>query len=212
MKIKYLSLDFWDTIATPNKNHGVKRNQWLSEKTGKSWEEIKASYQSVKNDLDYPKDGIQLDAYEVLGATLGIDDIEEMRSIFHESFINNPPSVLSETAALIKEIQRKGIKVGIGSNTNLIPGRILKERVLKGAGIEMNFHVFSDEIGYVKPSAKFYEKTMEFSGATNESEICHIGDDFQNDFAGPTKFGFLAIKIDNASKLPIVLEDIIRNI
>lgn len=54
----------------------------------------------------------------------------------------------------------------------------------------------SAEVGYRKPDPLFYKTVSDSFGIDDSDEVIMIGDDFENDYVGPVKFGWRAFHLD----------------
>jgi putative hydrolase of the HAD superfamily len=58
----------------------------------------------------------------------------------------------------------------------------------------------SAEVGYRKPDPLFYETVSKSFGIAESDEVIMIGDDFENDYVAPKRFGWKAIHLDRKLK------------
>jgi putative hydrolase of the HAD superfamily len=103
---------------------------------------------------------------------------------------------------VMTELTRLKIRLGVISNFD----RRLYE-IFAHLGIRETFEhvIISSEIGVRKPAARiFKEAAQRFD--VNVSEILHVGDEFESDFAGARAAGLDALLVDHKeSKLPRIL-------
>ena len=103
---------------------------------------------------------------------------------------------------VMTELTRLKIRLGVISNFD----RRLYE-IFAHLGIRETFEhvIISSEIGVRKPAARiFKEAAHRFD--VNVSEILHVGDEFESDFAGARAAGLDALLVDHKeSKLPRIL-------
>ncbi|MDD2619981.1 MAG: HAD family hydrolase [Syntrophomonadaceae bacterium] len=103
-----------------------------------------------------------------------------------------PPVVndgVRETLPLLADKYR----MAVICNTGATPGVILRELVKKdGLDDYFAFMVFSDEVGFAKPSVEIFDYTLKKLGIVN-SAAAHIGDDAITDVIGAKKAGMKAV-------------------
>jgi len=54
----------------------------------------------------------------------------------------------------------------------------------------------SAEVGFRKPDPMFYKTVADSFGVSDSDEVIMVGDDFENDYVGPTKHGWKALHLD----------------
>lgn len=54
----------------------------------------------------------------------------------------------------------------------------------------------SAEVGFRKPDPMFYKAVADSFGVSDSDEVIMVGDDFENDYVGPTKHGWKALHLD----------------
>lgn len=214
-KISALSLDFWNTIGIPNNEFGIRRNEYLSQKSGKSYEEVERIYKEIKSNLDrraadFGEDVPNEECWNILGKKLNIDNDEHFKFlVFHiqqNLFYQLSPIILRETIIELYRINSKGVKINIASNTNFIKGRYIKNLIARNE-IPIDFFVFSDEVGAAKPNKVFFDKVKSLYSCP-PNEILHCGDCEEFDIVGAEAAEFQSKLIKNAFELPKFLKTI----
>lgn len=97
-------------------------------------------------------------------------------------------------AEAIPELAKRGVKLGIISDTGLTPGRVLLQ-FLERDGLAEYFSVatFSDRTGVAKPHPSMFLGTLATLGATPE-QAAHVGDMPTTDVAGARSLGMKAVR------------------
>ncbi len=225
-QISHVSLDFWGTVAIANPDYAKRRKEILSKysKTILSSGEphvhtpdyCHTAYTTVKKLIDnntrrgthYSTD----ECFTILADWLEMDNpfhyiMTLMKGELWEAFHENPPTILPEIVEQLKRLKDKNITISIGSNTNFIPGHVIRDAVLDKLNV-FDFFVFSDELGYSKPNSDFfsiiYHKAYSMDGRYDvlKQNVVHIGDSLDFDHRGASEYGFNALHIQNPSELP----------
>lgn len=209
--VRHISLDFWNTLGIANPSYASERSRILATFTlnlsnndgweGHSVRYCAQAYQAVKEEIDADTlnfGHVGLDAsFDFLIKWLEINplhhEVQKLKADLWKAFYDNPPMILDEVVAKLREIKESGITLSIGSNTNFIPGKVIRESVLDKLDL-FDFFIFSDELGESKPSMMFFyniEKSVRYiQKDLDDSQILHIGDSKRFDYAPALKFGF----------------------
>ena len=222
INIKHISFDLWLTLIRSEptfkrrraaffkqhfglKNHSVEdidavfRFQdhafnRLSEITGRSWQ-AEEMYGLVLHQL-----GVDL-------GPLSINDLTAIKKDCNALFYQYPPHLygLETKAILTKIVDCQQFTLNISSNTGFIEGNILRP-ILEDLDISsyFQFAVFSDEIGYSKPSPLFFDAVFTqiqplYKGQIQKNQVLHVGDNAQSDGFGGQNFGFQTLLIHHQS-------------
>jgi FMN phosphatase YigB (HAD superfamily) len=110
-----------------------------------------------------------------------------------------PPSLNPEAPALLAAVKKRGLKVGLISNTGRSPGTSLRQ-LLDNYGVLKFFDatVFSNEVMRRKPDRAIFDHASKLLEAKNEA-IVHVGDNPEADFWGARNAGMRAILLDQAA-------------
>lgn len=213
------SLDFWNTIAQPNREFSYQRNLLIAKSLGISIKSVKEIYTNVKLNLDTvaEKYGIGNDtksAYRSLGIEFSnkllsrsnfemCNIIMGLEKDIQKLFVKYPPHISPETKSVIRQL-RNPHKFCITSNTNFISGSCIA-KVLKTYDLEpyFSFYIFSDHIGVSKPNPRIFEIVKD--NFANTDKIIHIGDHSVCDNSGAI-FEHRIIK--DTSELPELLKEL----
>jgi FMN phosphatase YigB (HAD superfamily) len=226
--VKHISFDFWNTLGIANPEYARERSRILAAFTlslnendgweGHSIRYCAQAYQAVKEEIDADTlnfGHIGLDgSFDFLIKWLEITplhhEVQELKADLWKAFYENPPFILDDVLAKLREIKESGITLSIGSNTNFIPGKVIRESVLDKLDL-FDFYIFSDELGESKPSASFFSdihKTAVYvhKGISPDS-IVHVGDSKRFDYEPALKFGLKAGLVNNPyAVLPFLMQ------
>lgn len=190
--IKHVSFDVWNTLLYPNPKFMVERDRFLSEVFDVTPAEARDKYKKVKTKLDQDSEqkGVGLYSREVyrqlfeeftLGTISFSDSWWIVRAGLEAITRAYPPIMEPEVGVALRKLQRGGFSLSIASNTNFIRGKILKEVILDHVGVVWSFQMFSDELGYAKPSRDLWKALLSNAKTSvhrniQPKHILHVGD------------------------------------
>jgi putative hydrolase of the HAD superfamily len=118
---------------------------------------------------------------------------DEALAGYIEPVLHVPPDLTPGAAEAVSELASRGVALGIISNTGRTPGVILR-RVLERHDLLRHFTVvsYSDEVGYRKPDAEIFRRTLEALGI-GAGEAAHIGDNPLADVRGAQGVGMCGV-------------------
>ncbi len=209
MKIKLITIDFWNTLF--DSENGFARNLYRLnalkseiEKLGYSISEnefnpaIEASWEYFhkiwRNEQRTPSTASTVEfLFDFLKLPNDPEIIENVTEAFGDCIIYHPPNLLPGVKEALKELRSEYI-LGIVSDTGFSPGKTLR-KVLYDAGIYDYFSdfSFSDETGFSKPSKESFSAILD-KYPYMPSETIHIGDIEETDIVGAKRLGMKAIK------------------
>ncbi len=216
--IDLVSFDVWLTLIRSHPDYKLNRAKVLRFYLGAEsvdLESFLAITRSVdkESDAESDKTGRQLGlpervraVYEALSpdqrvAELTDEIIEAFDDASMKLIVNYLPGLIEEDLlATLSEIERRGIKMAIVSNTGFIDGRHMRI-VLERLGISqfINVLIFSNEVGVAKPSKLVFQALVEKSGVDGR-RILHIGDNLKADYEGATSCGIRALHLSAEQK------------
>lgn len=204
MKIKAISIDFWETLVAGMHNssqrvaHRIdflkitlqnygdfddKNIELVYEQTGKLFSDVwKFSHKTITS-------GETINAIaNRLGVTFSHLDFIALVEIFEKSVLKNPPLLFPELQTVLPKLAKK-YPLGIISDTGYSSGIILRE-FLRQNNVFQYFtsFVFSDEVHAAKPQSKNYLVTCKNFGISCE-ELLHVGDNQRSDIVGIQNLG-----------------------
>lgn len=130
-----------------------------------------------------------------LPSMLGAGAVAEIEEAYSVSMLDHRPVLLPGAKEALREVQDRGVRMGLISNTGRTPGTVLRT-IMEDLGILQCFGVttFSNEILARKPAAAIFNASLEGLGA-HASSTLHIGDDPRADIDGAKDVGMRAIQI-----------------
>ena len=101
--------------------------------------------------------------------------------------------LIGDAPAALRRLQRRGLTVGLVSNTATPPSVCRAELTRLGLADLLAFTVFSSEVGYRKPHPRPFEKALSLAGdlapGLRPAEVLYVGDTPVADVAGPAALG-----------------------
>jgi len=118
---------------------------------------------------------------------------------FEEVILKDPPSLLDGAKFTLESLYQK-YPLGLVSDSGFTPGRILR-KILRSLGVLKFFSctVFSDEVGYNKPSPLMFGQALKLL-KVQPKETIHVGDLLETDMAGAKLAGMLSIWINGGKR------------
>lgn len=211
-KIKHFSFDFWNTIAYPNFEFKKKRAEIILCLIKKNTDYLVVNEAFAKVGKEYNNDqesGLKiLSSIDLLGKVMkelnhsfSYSDLYKLKLAIDDIFLKYPPKIDNNLHSLIHTIKYYGKTCSITSNTAFISGDVIK-KFLSDVKFLNNFSfcLFSNELGFGKPSKKMFEllflKARALQSQLKKSEIAHIGDNEITDYEGAWKFGLKSFQIN----------------
>jgi putative hydrolase of the HAD superfamily len=131
-------------------------------------------------------------------ARAGISASADFLASYYEAW---DPHTLTDPEArpLLSELRRRGVKVGVLSNT-MWP-RAAHERIFVRDGILdlIDGAVYTSEIPWVKPHPEAFRAAMRAIGATDPASCVFVGDRPYDDVHGAKSAGMRAVLVPNSS-------------
>ena len=118
---------------------------------------------------------------------------EEAVAGYIDPVLQLPPDLEPRAEEAVLELASRGVALGIVSNTGRTPGVILR-RVLERHGLLRHFKAisYSDEVGYRKPDAEIFRRTLAGLGI-DASQAAHVGDNPVADVRGSQRAGMRGV-------------------
>lgn len=209
-----ISFDFWNTLARPNPAYADARTAALVALYDVDPEIIRKSHLQCKTELDKLNNyGVSPSNEQCWTMFVGVlndnlpanrrrEDLYYLHAYMRDVAYDNPP--LMEPGIIDwLNLLAKDENVHILSNTNLISGGTLGV-ILHKMGLRINFNQahFSDEVGYAKPSQKFF-KYLDFD--RRKGLKIHVGDSWC-DRVGAEGYGITFLKVNDSSETMKVVD------
>ena len=210
--IEVVSLDNWQTILIPHRLTRKQRAQSLKEYLG-----LKCDLETIETTLTLANtmlDNISLTTGKHYGVSTRVmsfnmllpDEIrigglsEETAAGFSSysaaQLKTHPPVLFEEDIRdTLQKLSSAGLKIVLCSNTGFVDGVFIRE-LFEELDIKkyFNFFVFSNEIGWVKPSPRIFAY-LSIMTYTSPQKILHIGDSYEEDYLGAKKSGLRALHL-----------------
>jgi len=209
--LKALTFDWWGTLYV-HREARTRRLELLGEfvagqGAAVSAQRLESAYQlAMAHYLEEWQAGRVFSTHQWLRCLLGDLGLEalatgadDLCAGLEEAMLETPPRLVPGAAALLTDLHRAGVRLGLISDTGLTVGRVMR-RILAQDGILSCFGalVFSDEIGVVKPHSLAFETALAQLGAS-AGEAAHVGDLPETDLAGARAVGMKAVLVTGVS-------------
>jgi putative hydrolase of the HAD superfamily len=170
-------------------------------------EDFKTLYLHIYNDERIDK------VLNCLDIGLSNSEKNEILKTMEAEMLKDPPLLKEGVIDTLKDLNPK-YNLGLISNTGITPGKIII-KVMEKYDILKYFQttIFSDEIGYNKPSVILFQKALKNLKSKPE-ECIHIGDLLHTDVKGAKDCGMLSIwfnDINQKRKLDIIPDFEVNN-
>jgi putative hydrolase of the HAD superfamily len=130
-------------------------------------------------------------------ARAGITASAEFLSSYYAAW--DPHTLTDPDAApLLRELRRRGIKVGVLSNT-MWPRQAHEQIFMRDKILELiDGAVYTSEIPWVKPHPEAFRAAMRAIGMTNPADCVFVGDRPYDDVHGAKSIGMRAVLVPNS--------------
>jgi putative hydrolase of the HAD superfamily len=205
VSICLISFDCWSTLASSNKVYQRRRVELVAQAlTRTDLAAVQAAMDSADDELDAlavttgQHHGFQeriLQTASRLDAAAPTDErLDALRDKMEAAFLRDPPTRTEQTLPeTLAELRQQGFQIAIVSNTGFVPGRLMRLMLARLGLLNLvDYSIFSDEIGYTKPSRRIYEHLTAVSGC-RPSETVHAGDNRDTDYEGALAAGLHAL-------------------
>ncbi|MCX8094585.1 MAG: HAD family hydrolase [Caldisericia bacterium] len=203
--LKVISLDLWDTIIEDREDLEEKRGEIRIKKLYEYLSPLNISYEEAKEAYNKMSEwlfSVQRKTlrsintekqicyfFKLFEMTINEVVLEDIKNVYETAIFDIPPPLIDGVEDFIKKLKDLKLKLCILSDAGRTPGWALRE-ILKRFSLLDYFDktFFSDEIGFVKPNKKNFQKILdEFN--VEKKEVLHIGDNFEKDIIGAKNFG-----------------------
>jgi putative hydrolase of the HAD superfamily len=136
---------------------------------------------------------------EALGldpATFSAEAIDALEHAYAHAAVEILPHEVEGASATLRELKRRGLRVGLISNTGRTPGyalRMILERLQIAEHLDVM--VFSNEHGVCKPQPSIFEELRSGLGAA-PGEMMFVGDNLYVDVYGAQRAGIHGVHFD----------------
>lgn len=197
-----VSFDVWGTLLRGNPDYKRRRVVRVAGALGTGPGPTGAALDGADDALDEAtlRTGDQYGAAERLAhaaGALGVpvpDDaaLAALDADLAAEFRAHPPGPTEpDLPATLARLRSAGLLIAVTSNTGFVPGREV-HRALARLGLRIDHHVFSDEVGFAKPSPRVFAHLVT-AAACRPDGVVHVGDNERADVAGATGAGLGAM-------------------
>ena len=206
--IKAITFDFWNTLYV------IPADQSLSERRVKDMGTVleaaglkvapqlmreafkygwyKAWYQQRAYGKEISPSGQVQYIIEKLGVKLSSATEDKIFLAYTGTLLEVPPVINHDVLETLPALAQK-YKLAIICNTGATPGTVLRKIVNKDKlDVYFKVMVFSDEVGFAKPSTQIFNYTLQHLGIENHAAV-HIGDDPITDAIGAKRAGMTSV-------------------
>jgi putative hydrolase of the HAD superfamily len=126
---------------------------------------------------------------------LTAEDVAEFIEAYAGSILHSMPALLEGAAEAVEEARRRGLRVGLISNTGVAGGRHLRQVIAHHGLLEaFDSLVFSDEHRRSKPHPAIFDAALADLGVTPE-EAVFVGDTPRYDVGPPRRLGWWVVQV-----------------
>lgn len=211
-RIDTVTLDLWNTLIAHDEHYdnNIRRirtediiDALAGESVHVSGEDVERAYViSEKHLNDCWSAEADMDTYEQVELFLKCMNItpepryvKAVENAYAGPALKWMPFLIDGAREAVEDIKSSGYRVALISNTGRTPGRTMRTVMERFGILELfDLTVFSNEVGYVKPSPKIFESTLSRLGSSPERAV-HIGDHSVLDVLGAKRAGMRAIQV-----------------
>lgn len=208
--LRAVTFDCWGTLVDATHSTKPERVALLHHHLPEvEAERISAAYDAaVAQFIAVSEHGFSLSTATVLSLTLDHLGVTLSPSVqaatlrfWEDTVLYNPPPRLDGALEALRFLRRRGLGIGLISDTGVTPGRVVR-RMFYQLGLLPLFDwlTFSDEIGVTKRHAQPFVSTCRALGV-RPSEALHIGDLLETDIRGAHAAGMrAALLLQNSNR------------
>ena len=212
--IKAVTFDLWQTLIVEDHDINKRRAQLRIDRVAQALENADRSFPEEELWRAFSDCAAECAQFRLRGREVSFDTQIDMylalinpslpdelsrpqkraiREAYDLSFLDAALPADPAAAAMLAELKTRGCALGLISNTAMTSGATFRVHLTR-LGLLHFFDalVFSDELGYAKPSGKVFKQALEALNVTPEAAV-HVGDDRAADVGGALKAGLRAI-------------------
>ncbi|GIJ62584.1 HAD family hydrolase [Virgisporangium aurantiacum] len=197
-----MSFDVWGTLLRGNPDYKVRRVACVATALGTDPEASGRALDDADDALDGAtlRTGTQYGVAERLAhaaGALGVPGPDDaafaaLEARLAAEFRRHPPTPTEpDLLATLARLRSAGLRLAVVSNTGFVPGREV-HRALVRLGLRVDHQIFSDEVGFAKPSPRVFARLATVA-ACRPAGIVHVGDNEWADVAGAAGAGLGAL-------------------
>jgi putative hydrolase of the HAD superfamily len=214
MPIRAVAFDLWETLITDTPELSRRQERLRIDRMeeilrargfGAAAEQIERAYRSMwhrcqelywSSDVDIPcRRQIEhfLEEMGLDAKTFDEETLSRLEHVYANAALEILPVAIAGASGTLRELKRRGFKIGLISNTGRTPGYVLREILDRlGLASSIDAMVFSNEHGECKPRTSIFD-SLRRSLALAPDEIVFIGDNLYVDVFGAQRYGMRAI-------------------
>jgi HAD superfamily hydrolase (TIGR01549 family) len=127
--------------------------------------------------------------------------IDVARAIYDQWSVNHHFEMYDDVAPVMEELQRRGLTVGLISNSHRSLDAFREHFSLSGI---ITVAVSGAEHGYMKPHRSIFDAALSLAN-TRATETMMVGDSFKHDIEGALKAGWHAVLLRRSGEVPYAL-------
>lgn len=138
-----------------------------------------------------------------LPGRIGITGLAAVGSAFDRAYIECPPILPDGSLDVFAELESRGLKIGLVTNTGLTSSSAFREwfQVVGLIG-KFNHMAFSNEIAAAKPDRLLFDATLRALGVAPERAL-HVGDNLHTDVGGAAAIGMSTVWVRGGVDTPV---------
>jgi FMN phosphatase YigB (HAD superfamily) len=203
--IGLISFDLWSTLVRADVAYQRRRVELVAAATGhRDLADVRAAIDAAAGALDdlTERTGEQygfaqrvLRVQELLRAPeMSTDELDSLAEAMGRAFLEHRPALIEpmllETLA---GLRHRGLRIAVTSNTGFVPGELLRTLLGSLGILPLTDHLlFSDEVGYAKPSTMVFQHLVRACGGRPD-QVLHVGDNRIADYEGALAAGLRAL-------------------
>jgi putative hydrolase of the HAD superfamily len=212
--IRAVAFDLWETLITDTPELSRKQERLRIDRMEEilrargfrsAAEQIERAYRSMwhrcqelywSSDVDIPCRRQIEHFLEEMGLDAKAFDEETLSGlerVYANAALEIMPAAIAGASPALSELKRRGLKIGLISNTGRTPGYVLREILVSlGLAASIDAMVFSNEHGECKPRRSIFDNLHRALGVAHH-EIVFVGDNLYADVFGAQRCGMRAI-------------------
>ncbi|MGC9010267.1 MAG: HAD family hydrolase [Sulfolobales archaeon] len=198
--IKVVSFDIWNTLMDINKFYSIisaKLSSFVKRDYEEIYREMTITYRdALKKRLSGDFRRIIIDSANFFAERLGISTETLFRALVSALLDEDIRGlVYDDVIDTLENIKRRGLKIACLGNVMFWPGMVTRYIMhLNGILDYFDATIFSDEVGYMKPSKEIFEYLSRRLDV-DLSEVIHVGDSLEHDLVGSALSGVASVLV-----------------
>jgi putative hydrolase of the HAD superfamily len=215
--VKAVGFDLWETLITDTPelskaqvelrlqrmeaalaSHGFSRLAHDIERAHRDlWKKCQELYWSRDEDIPCRRQIEHfLDELGLDHTSLSEDALAALEHAYARAAVEIPPKEVEGARETLDELRRRGLRIGLISNTGRTPGYALREILsILGLSESIDVMVFSNEHGVCKPQPSIFEE-LRRSLDTAPADMLFVGDNLHADVLGAQRSGIRGVHFD----------------